>query len=143
MSILLVDDDKKDVELVLAAFSEIDLDKKVITVRDGEEALDYIFKRGKYKGRTNGAPRFIILDLKMPKVSGLEVLSAIKSDKKTKKIPVVILTSSREVRDISESYQLGANAYVVKPLEFAQFFETVKQIGRFWAHVNEISFKDQ
>ncbi len=143
MSILLIDDDRKDVELTLEAFSEIDLDKKVITVRDGEEALDYIFKRGKYKGRTNGAPRFIILDLKMPKVSGLEVLSAIKSDKKTKKIPVVILTSSREVRDISESYQLGANAYVVKPLEFAQFFETVKQIGRFWAHVNEISFKDQ
>ncbi len=138
MSILLVDDDMKDVELILEAFSEIDLDKKVITVRDGEEALDYIFERGKYKGRTNGTPRLIIIDLKMPKVSGLEVLSAIKSDKKTKKIPVVILTSSKEVRDISESYQLGANAYVVKPLEFAQFFETVKQIGRFWVHINEI-----
>ena len=138
MSILLVDDDMKDVELVLEAFSEIDLDKKVITARDGEEALDYIFKRGKYKGRTNGTPQLIIIDLKMPKVSGLEVLSAIKSDKKTKNIPVVILTSSREVRDISESYQLGANAYVVKPLEFAQFFETVKQIGRFWAHINEV-----
>jgi len=138
MSILLVDDDMKDVELVLEAFSEIDLDKKVITIRDGEEALDYIFERGKYKGRTNGAPWLIILDLKMPKVSGLEVLSAIKSDKKTKNIPVVILTSSREVRDISESYQLGTNAYVVKPLEFAQFFETVKQIGRFWVHINEI-----
>lgn len=137
MSILLVDDDRKDVELVLAAFSEIDLDKRVTIACDGEEALDYIYKRRKYKGRANGAPRLIILDLKMPKVSGLEVLSTIRSDKKIKNIPVVILTSSGEVRDILKSYQLGVNAYVVKPLEFAQFFKTVKQIGRFWIYINE------
>jgi CheY-like chemotaxis protein len=136
-SILLAEDNPNDVELTLAAFSEHNLANEVFVVSDGEEALDYLYQRGRYKDRPNGNPAVILLDLKMPKVNGLEVLRTIKQDEKLKKIPVVMLTSSREEPDLVRSYQLGVNAYVVKPVGFQSFMDAVKQIGVFWALFNE------
>jgi CheY-like chemotaxis protein len=135
--ILLVEDDPRDMELTLEALGQFNLANEVVVVRDGAEALDFLFKRGEYSGRTNGNPAVILLDLKLPKVSGLEVLKQIKESKDLKTIPVVILTSSREERDLQEGYSLGTNAYVVKPVKFQEFFEAVKQLGAFWALVNE------
>lgn len=136
-SILLAEDNSKDVELTLTALAEHNLANEVIVARDGEEALDYLLRRGRFRERPEDNPAVILLDLKMPRVDGLEVLRRIKSNDRLKTIPVVMLTSSREEGDLIESYRLGINAYVVKPVGFDQFVEAVRQIGAFWAILNE------
>src|SRR3954464_12989096 len=135
--ILLVEDNNMDVELILAALEENNLANKVVVLRDGAEALDYLFQRGSFANRPEGLPVVILLDLKMPKVDGLEVLSQIKKSPDLKQVPVVMMTSSREEQDLVRSYELGVNAYVVKPVDFRQFSESVKQLGVFWAILNE------
>ena len=135
--ILLAEDSAKDVELTLAALEEKHLANKVDVVRDGEEALDYLYCRGPFQSRPGGNPAVVLLDIKMPKVNGLEVLRQIKSDERLKTIPVVVLTSSREEQDMVQSYRLGVNAYVVKPVDFNQFVDAVKEVGAFWAVINE------
>lgn len=135
--ILLAEDNPNDVELSLEALGEYNLANEVIVVRDGSEALDYLYYRGNFSNRINGNPAVILLDIKMPKVNGLEVLKQIREDENLKTIPVVILTSSREERDLVVSYNLGVNAYVVKPVDFQQFITAVKEIGLFWAVINE------
>jgi CheY-like chemotaxis protein len=134
---LLAEDDPNDVELTLTALGEYNLANEVHVVKDGVEALDYLFRRGAYADRPPGDPVVVLLDIKMPKVDGVEVLRQIKGDPKLRVIPVVILTSSREERDLVESYQLGANAYVVKPMEFHAFIDAVKELSIFWAVINE------
>lgn len=135
--ILLVEDDEKDIELTLTALEEYSLANEVVVAHDGEEALDYLYRRGKFKMRMPGNPLVVLLDLKMPKVDGLEVLQQIKADEALKVIPVVMLTSSREEKDLMESYKLGVNAYVVKPVDFHEFVDNIKQVGIFWALINE------
>ncbi len=135
--ILLVEDDPNDVELTISALNENNLGNEVNVARDGEEALDYLFKKGSFASRDTGNPIVILLDIKMPKISGLEVLRIIKNDENLKNIPVVMLTSSREECDLIESYSLGVNAYVVKPVNFQDFIKAVKEIGLFWAVINE------
>ena len=135
--ILLVEDDPKDVELTLTALDEYNLANSVVVVSDGEQALDYLYYGGNFAQRPRGNPAVILLDLKLPKIDGLEVLKKIKSDETLKMIPVVILTSSREERDLVDSYSLGVNAYVVKPLDFHEFVNSVKELGMFWAVINE------
>jgi CheY-like chemotaxis protein len=135
--ILYAEDSAADVELTLAALGEHKLANEVVVVGDGAEALDYLHRRGAFAQRPPGNPAVVLLDLKMPKVDGLEVLRALKGDDALRAIPVVILTSSREERDLVESYRLGVNAYVVKPVDFDQFVDAVKQVGMFWALVNE------
>lgn len=136
--ILLVEDDPRDVELTLAALEEHHLANQVAVVRDGEQALDYLYRRGEFKTRAGGQPILVLLDLKLPKVNGLEVLQSIKADEQLKLIPVVVLTSSRETPDLIECYQLGVNAYVVKPVDFTEFMNAVRQLGIFWAAINEL-----
>jgi CheY-like chemotaxis protein len=136
-NILLVEDDLRDVELTLTALEEYNLANKVFVVNDGAEALDYLYRRGKFKGRASGDPVFVLLDNKMPKVSGLEVLKTIKADAHLRTIPVIALTSSRETPDMVEFYKHGVNAYVVKPVDFNEFMAAVKKLGVFWAAVNE------
>ena len=133
----MVEDDARDVELSLTALEQYNLANEVIVVGDGEEALDYLYQRGKFMARANGNPAVLLLDLKLPKVDGLEVLQQIKTDDRLKMIPVVVLTSSREERDMVASYQLGVNAYVVKPVDFHEFVNAVKELGIFWALINE------
>jgi CheY-like chemotaxis protein len=135
--ILLVEDDLKDVELTLTALEEYNLANEVVVTRDGEEALDYLYRRGSFATRLNGNPAVLLLDLKLPKIDGLEVLQQIKSHEKLRMIPVVVLTSSREERDMVASYQLGVNAYVVKPVDFHAFVNAIKELGVFWAIINE------
>jgi len=135
--ILIVEDDPKDVELTLTALEEYYLANEVVVTRDGEEALDYLYCRGNFATRTSDNPAVLLLDLKLPKVDGLEVLQQIKSDEKLKMIPVVVLTSSREERDMVASYKLGVNAYVVKPVDFHEFVNAIKELGIFWAVINE------
>ena len=135
--ILMVEDDPKDVELSLTALEEYNLANEVVVVQDGEEALDYLFCRGRFANRSSGNPAVLLLDLKLPKVDGLEVLQQIKSDEKLRVIPVVVLTSSREERDMVASYKLGVNAYVVKPVDFHEFVNAIKELGVFWAVINE------
>jgi len=135
--ILLAEDNPKDVELTLTALDEHNLANEVVVVNDGAEALDYLYRRGKFSMRADNDPAVVLLDLKMPKVDGLEVLRTIKKDDKLKMIPLVILTSSREEKDLVESYKLGVNAYVVKPVNFQDFIEAVKELGAFWAVINE------
>jgi DNA-binding response OmpR family regulator len=135
--ILMVEDDPKDTELTLTALEEYNLSNEVVVTRDGEEALDYLYSRGKFAGRTTENPAVLLLDLKLPKVDGLEVLKQIKSDDNLKMIPVVVLTSSREERDMVASYELGVNAYVVKPVDFHEFVNAIKELGVFWAIINE------
>jgi CheY-like chemotaxis protein len=135
--ILLVEDDPKDVELTLEALDEYNLANEVVVAGDGEEALDYLYCRGNFTTRTKENPAVLLLDLKLPKIDGLEVLQQIKSDDKLKMIPVVVLTSSREERDMVASYQLGVNAYVVKPVDFHEFVNAIKELGIFWAVINE------
>lgn len=135
--ILLADDNPHDAELALAAMEEQRLAEKVTLCRDGSEVLDYLYRRGSYAVRPEGQPTVILLDLKMPKIDGLEVLRAIKSDDLLKRIPVVIFTSSRENQDILRCYAVGANAYVVKPVEFEEFRKTVIELGLFWGTINE------
>jgi CheY-like chemotaxis protein len=136
-NILLVEDDRRDVELTLAALDEYNLANKVFVVHDGAEALDYLYHRGKFQMREGGNPVLVLLDNKMPKVNGLEVLKIIKADEHLKIIPVVVLTSSRETPDLVEFYKHGVNAYVVKPVDFNDFMAAVKKLGVFWAAVNE------
>lgn len=135
--ILMAEDNERDVELTLAALEEHNLANEVVVARDGAEALDYIYGRGKFAGHANGLPVVVLLDLKMPKVDGLEVLRTMRNDPNLKHVPVVMLTSSREEQDLIRSYELGVNAYVVKPVDFQKFVESVKQIGAFWAVINE------
>ena len=135
--ILLVEDDPRDVELTLSALSEHNLANETAVARDGVEALDYLYCRGECAGRPGGNPAAILLDLKMPKMDGLQVLRQVKSDENLRLIPIIMLTSSREDRDLLECYRLGVNAYVVKPVRFAEFLDAVKQIGMFWALLNE------
>lgn len=135
--ILLAEDSPNDVELTLAALAEHRLVNQVDVVRDGAEALDYLYQRNAYLGRSSGNPAVLLLDLKMPKVSGLQVLEQIKGDPALRTVPVVMLTSSREEADLVKSYELGVNAYVVKPVEFSDFMAAVRQLGGFWALVNE------
>ncbi|MEI9893182.1 MAG: response regulator [Chthoniobacter sp.] len=135
--ILLVEDSEHDIELTLAALEAHNVVNGVDIARDGAEALDYLYRRGSFAGRSSELPVVVLLDLKMPRVDGLEVLRQIKSDPELKKIPVVMLTSSREEQDLVRSYELGVNAYVVKPVNFTQFMDSVKQLGCFWAVINE------
>jgi CheY-like chemotaxis protein len=135
--ILLIDDDANDVELTLAGLAEYKLANEVSVACDGEEALDYLYCRGKFADRPRENPAVILLDLKLPKVDGLEVLRCIRRDENLRMIPVVILTSSREERDLVEGYRLGTNAYVVKPVDFHEFVDAVKHIGLFWSVINE------
>ncbi|MEP0751699.1 response regulator [Trichocoleus sp. Lan] len=135
--ILLVEDSPNDVELTLAALEENHLANEVVVVRDGEEALDYLYRRGIFKLRIEGNPVVVLLDLKLPKVDGLEVLAQLKSDPTMKVIPIVMLTSSREEQDLIRSYDLGVNAYVVKPVDFHEFVNAIQEIGLFWAIVNQ------
>src|SRR2546422_8943823 len=135
--ILMVEDDPKDVELTLTALEEYKLANEVVVTRDGEEALDYLYCRGNFTTRTHENPAVLLLDLKLPKVDGLEVLQQVKSDEKLRMIPVVVLTSSREERDMVASYKLGVNAYVVKPVDFHEFVNAIKELGIFWAVINE------
>jgi CheY-like chemotaxis protein len=135
--ILLVEDDPYDVELTLSALREHHIANGIDVVRDGEEALDYLFRRGAYEAREPGEPAVVLLDLNLPKVSGLEVLKQVKSDPNSRAIPIVVLTSSREEQDLVRSYDLGTNAYVVKPVDFTQFMEAVRKLDLFWAVLNE------
>ena len=135
--ILLVEDNPNDVELTLEALAEHNLANEVVVVHDGAEALDYLYRRGSYQMRDPGNPAVVLLDLKLPKVDGLEVLKTVKSDEQLKTIPVVVLTSSREEKDLVRSYQLGVNAYVTKPVDFSAFVNSVSQLGLFWAVINE------
>ncbi len=136
-SILLAEDNKMDIELTLEGLARYNLANEVMVVKDGVEALDYLRCRGKFHGRSVGNPAVILLDIKMPKMGGLEVLKEIRSDPALRAIPVVVLTSSKEEADLVASYSLGANAYVVKPLEFREFIRAVSQLGAFWALLNE------
>ena len=135
--ILLVEDNEADAELTLRALKKHHLANKVVWARDGAEALDFVYRRGNYASRAAGNPRLILLDLKLPKLDGIEVLNRLKSDGATKMIPVVIMTSSAEERDVVESYKLGVNSYLVKPVDFTQFVEVVSQAGLYWAVLNK------
>ncbi|WP_027526651.1 response regulator [Bradyrhizobium sp. Ec3.3] len=135
--ILIVEDDPRDVELTLTALDEHKLANEVVITRDGKEALDYLHCREQFASRADENPAVILLDLKLPKVDGLEVLQQIRSDQKLKMIPVVVLTSSHEEKDMLATYQLGVNAYVVKPVDFHEFVNAVKELGMFWAIINQ------
>jgi CheY-like chemotaxis protein len=135
--ILLVEDDPSDVELTLEALAEYNLANEVAVARDGKIALDYLHRRGEFKGRSDENPAVMLLDLKLPKVDGLEVLQQVKSDERLRMIPVVVLTSSQEEKDMMRSYKLGVNAYVVKPVDFHEFINAIKELGVFWGIVNQ------
>lgn len=135
--ILLAEDNPNDVELVLTALKDAHLLNEIVTVSDGAQALDYLFRRGPYAGRNRLSPAVIMLDLKMPKVDGREVLRQIRADPELRTVPVVVLTSSREESDLMQTYQLGVNAYVVKPVDFEEFASAVSKLGFFWALLNE------
>ncbi|WPO98380.1 response regulator [Pseudomonas sp. HR96] len=135
--ILLVEDNPHDLELTLVALERSQLANEVIVLRDGAEALDYLFKRGDYLGRAEGNPAVMLLDLKLPRVDGLEVLKAVREDDALRSIPIVMLTSSREEPDLNRAYELGVNAYVVKPVEFKEFVSAISDLGIFWAVLNE------
>jgi CheY-like chemotaxis protein len=135
--ILLVEDDPKDTELTMTALEEYNLSNEVVVATDGEEALDYLYYRGKFQRRSGENPAVMLLDLKLPKIDGLEVLQRVKADDNLKMIPVVVLTSSREEPDMLSSYKLGVNAYVVKPVDFHEFVNAIKELGVFWAIINE------
>ena len=138
VEILLVEDDPNDVELTLHALREHNLANRIEVVRDGAEALDFIFWTGAYADRSiENGPKVILLDLKLPKVDGLEVLRRVKADERTQAVPVVVLTSSNQERDMVESYKLGANSYIMKPVDFDQFAETVRQLGLYWLLLNQ------
>ncbi len=134
--ILMVEDESNDVDMTMTALEEYNLANEVVVTRDGEEALDYLYCRGKYESRSTDNPAVLLLDLKLPKVDGLEVLRQVKADENLKMIPVVVLTSSHEEKDMVASYKLGVNAYVVKPVDFHEFVNAIKELGVFWAVIN-------
>ena len=138
VEILLVEDSAADAEMTRRTLQKRGIANNVEWVRDGAEALDYLFREGDYAGRGNGHPKLVLLDLKMPRMNGLQVLERMKADARTKAIPVVMMTSSRQEQDLAASYELGVNAYVVKPLKFQDFVAAVKQVGVFWAVLNEV-----
>jgi CheY-like chemotaxis protein len=138
LEILLVEDNANDAEMTLRALKRNNLANKVHWVKDGEQALDYVFGRGTYAGRDPALPRLVMLDLKMPKVDGIEVLRALKANAATRAIPVVIMTSSNEEKDVVASYDLGVNSYIVKPVQFEAFLETVAKIGLYWVLSNRV-----
>ena len=139
-TILLVEDSPDDVELTLRALKRHDIMNEVVVARDGVEALDYLFGSGKYEGRDTAVrPQVVLLDLKLPKIDGLEVLRRLRADERTSRLPVVILTSSKEERDLVDSYSLGANSYVHKPVDFDQFAEKIRHLSRYWLALNEPS----
>jgi CheY-like chemotaxis protein len=135
--ILVVEDNANDLELMLEGLSEQKLANPIAVARNGEEALDYLFRRGAHADRPDEDPVVVLLDLKMPKVDGLEVLRTVKADSRLRRLPIVMITSSREEQDLVQSYDLGANGYVVKPVDFSEFLKTVRDIGAFWAVLNE------
>ena len=135
--ILIVEDDPNDVELTMTALADYNLANEVVVTRDGQQALDYLYCRGEFSTRATGNPAVMLLDLKLPKIDGLEVLQQVKADERLKMIPVVVLTSSHEEKDMIRSYQLGVNAYVVKPVDFHEFVNAIKELGVFWAVINE------
>jgi CheY-like chemotaxis protein len=138
IDILLIEDNENDAELAIRALRKDSVARHIIHLQDGEAALDFLFGKGKYEGRnTDNKPQVILLDLKMPKISGLEVLEQIKSDELTKKIPVVVLTSSKEHPDVEKSYSLGANSYIVKPVEFDNYCKVVNDLGIYWLHLSQ------
>ena len=137
IEILLVEDNPLDAELTMTALKSGKVANSITWVKDGEEALEYIFRKGRYPSRPDVHPRLVFLDLKMPKVGGIEVLKAIKSDEHTKRIPVVVMTSSQEESDLAKTYDLGVNSYVVKPVDFTEFAETIAQVGMYWMIANE------
>ncbi len=139
VEILIVEDNPSDAEMALRAFKKNNLTNKILVVEDGEEALDYLFKKGQYATKNKDSrPKIILLDLKLPKINGLEVLKEIKSHPETKIIPVIVLTSSKEESDIIESYQLGVNSYIVKPVDFEKFVEAVRDLGFYWLLLNQL-----
>ena len=138
VEILLVEDNPTDAELTLRALRRNNLANNVVWVKDGAEALDFLYCRGQYADRKNGTPKLILLDIKLPKIDGIEVLRELKNDNKNKMIPVVMLTSSQEERDLVESYRLGVNSYIVKPVDFEKFLETVSKVGFYWSLMNKI-----
>lgn len=138
VEILLAEDNPADAELTMRALRKRNLANNLVWVKDGAEVLDFVFHKGAYEGRANGKPKLILLDLKMPKVDGIEVLAQLKADPDTKQIPVVMLTSSQEESDIVESYRLGVNSYIVKPVDFDKFFEMVSQVGLYWSLMNKV-----
>jgi two-component system, response regulator len=138
VEILLVEDNPDDVELALLALKKNNLTNKIHVVRDGEEALDFLFCRGAYEARRfETPPKFVLLDLKLPKINGLEVLRAVKNDPRTRAVPVVVMTSSKQQRDMIEGYQLGVNSYIQKPIDFSAFREIIKQLGYYWLVINQ------
>ena len=137
VKILLVEDSPLDAELTIRALKDGKLANTVEWVKDGQQALDYLFQEGGYDGRAGNMPQLVLLDLKMPRVSGIEVLRAIKADPRTRKIPVVVMTSSQEERDIAESYDLGVNSYVVKPVDFTAMTNLARQAGYYWLAINQ------
>lgn len=142
-TILFAEDNPRDVELTLEALADHNLANDVVVARDGVETMEYLRCEGKYKQRKAGNPAVLLLDIKMPRMDGIEVLKTIRGDDKLKTLPVVMLTSSREEQDLIISYDLGVNAYVVKPVDFKDFIEAVKQVGVFWAVINEVPFREQ
>ena len=136
VEILLVEDNPLDAELTIRALKKGGLANKLLWLKDGAQALDYVFRRGQYADREDVLPRLVLLDLKMPRVDGIEVLKAIKLDERTRRIPVVIMTSSQEERDVARSYDLGANSYVVKPVDFGAFADIARQAGCYWLAIN-------
>jgi len=136
VEILLVEDNALDAELTMRALNKGGLANQLLWVKDGQEALDYLFRHGDYADRADTVPRLVLLDLKMPKVDGIEVLKAVKSDERTRRIPIVIMTSSQEERDVAQSYELGVNSYVVKPVEFNGLAEFARQAGYYWLAIN-------
>ncbi|HWQ80643.1 MAG TPA: response regulator [Ignavibacteria bacterium] len=141
VEILLIEDDPSDIKLTLKALQKYSLANKVTVLKDGEEALEFLFSEGRYEGRDNkNMPKVIFLNLKLPFVDGIEVLRRIKSDESTRRIPVVVVTSSRENRDIEECYKLGVNSYIVKPIDFEKFLESVSNLGLYWVLMNESPF---
>jgi two-component system response regulator len=137
VEILLVEDNATDAELTIRALRKNNLANKLVWVKDGAQALDFVFREGEYASRPNANPKLILLDIKLPKVDGIEVLSRIKSDERTRTVPVVMVTSSAEERDIVESYKLGVNSYLVKPVDFGQFIDVISQAGLYWAVINK------
>lgn len=137
-TILLAEDNQNDIDLTILALSEYNLANNIEVANDGVEVIEYLRRQGKFKGRKPGNPAVILLDLKMPRMDGIEVLKVIKTDPVLKLIPVVMVTSSREESDLVQSYELGVNAYVVKPVDFMQFMDAIKQLGAFWAVLNEL-----